>query len=409
MSDVTNTNSGNDAEAPQLRVADDALLERLRNRAEPADGDEPLVLRLLRFTGADLRGVNLSRAEITGSVFDSGDLSDARFVGARIEACSFVAAKLPRALFMNSKLSLVNFAHADLSGGDFRGASLEEVDVRDADLSKAIFDGYTVGTNFLDALMVQEMNVKNVDDLSPGDRVRLHNRGAHVHSGVRCPRCERFPTYFGALALEGDCPFCAGEGWLDDEEEDWAARFAIECPWCSGSGYVSYYMGGFPSRCLACEQAGSVGVWVIDRNRHEGELPYDFEEFKCEYDDLRRFTVAETDLSRLDFKHALIVATTFQDCSLAGTDFSGARFKDVDFQSCDLSEVNLTNVRMERVRFIDCVMARVTWTGGSTRSTSVARSDLTGAAISRQRLRKVVHEPLGDMAAGESGTSNPQD
>lgn len=197
MSNATNTNSDDPADEPQLRVADDALLERLRARTEPADDDEPLVLRLIRFTGADLRGVNLSKAEIVGSIFDSADLADARFVGTLIEACSFVAAKLPRTVFTDAELSLVNFTHADLESADFRDVTLDDVDVRDADLSKAIFDSGASGLNFLEAAVVEGMDLTGIDDddMDGVERVQLFSLGAKAHSGFRCPVCVQwFPS-----------------------------------------------------------------------------------------------------------------------------------------------------------------------------------------------------------------------
>ncbi|MFT4036981.1 MAG: pentapeptide repeat-containing protein [Thermomicrobiales bacterium] len=382
-----------DAESPSLRVADAALMETLRARTEPDPGDDPLDLSGMDFTGADLSHVNLSNARITRSRFDGADLTAARMEQSQITDASFVGAVFARPLVAGAQFRDVDFAEADLTGADFREATVERATVNGATLTGALFDYKTTEVNFLAASAVDALDVTDVEDIETEDRIRLDDRGAIVHSGIRCPRCERF-------SFDRNCDVCEGVGWLDEEPEAFAQRFAVECPWCHGAGVISYTIAG-EGKCFACDQVGLVGTWVIDRWQHDENLPWQFREYQFGDDPvgdededkpeeyIGSITISESDISQLTFKYALVADTSFHDCSLAGSDFSGSTFKDVYFVGCDLTGVNFADCAMVQARFQDCVMSGVIWTGGRIRHTTALRCDFTGAVVSRSRLRTV--------------------
>lgn len=376
-------------------VANEVLIGELRKRTEAAEQSGVQALSNIDFQRVDLSEAFLSNLRLEDVGFDDAILLGATFESSWLSA-SFERAKLRGARFCGATIDWADFTDADLAHTDFRGASIDAVDFTRADLSHAIFDGSVKQTNFLAAADVSKLDVSDVLNLTPRTRVRLHNRGAIAHSGLRCPNCERYDGY-PERGLRPFCMFCDGEGWGEWDPDELTERCVVECPWCSGIGYVSHYMGN-ESRCLACEGLGMVGAWVIDRNRHEYELPDDFDEYKTEYDELGSFTIDSTDLARLKFVRASVQDTEFQNCSLEGSDFSGTRLTRVDFRHCDLSEANFTDTKMNQVRFINCKMPRMVWKGGGTRQTSVLQCDLTGAVIDQQRLRKVLRQSNADQS-----------
>lgn len=391
MGTATNSNSGDTADEPQLRVADDALLAQLRARTEPADGGEPLALRLIRFTGADLRGVNLSRAEITGSVFDSADLQGASFVGARIEACSFVAARLPRAVFSDAELSLVNFSHADLEAADFRGAMLDDVDVREADLSSAVFDEGALGTNFLDASLIQGMDVSVLDEfqLDFAQRLALHERGARVQGGYRCPRCVEW--YGSTPGLDPTCSLCGATGFVDFDPEIERAKLPVPCPWCSGTGANIIFMGG--SGCLYCDGLGRLDAWVIDRSQYSEFVPSDVREYEDEIKFVS-MAFADVDLAHAWLEDGHIEDIVFDRCSFRDANFTGALLRDLRFIGCDLTNVAFRRARLEKVTFSECNLAGTDWTDASLEKVQATACDFSHAVISPGQLAAV--ENTGD-------------
>lgn len=389
MSDPSNTPSGNLADEPQIRVADDALIAHLRNRTESTAGEEPLVLRLIRFTGADLQGVNLSHTEITGSVFDSADLTDARFVGARIEACSFIAAKLSRSVFTNAEFSLVNFLHADLKGADFRGATLDNVNVSDADLSMAVFGEGAAGTNFLEASIVLGMDITRIDgiDLEGADRLKLHTLGAIAHAGYRCPRCEQWDG--AEYGIDPTCSLCDAVGFVDFDPKARRAELPLICPWCSGTGGLSYSMSS--AGCLVCDGLGRLGTWVIDRSQYDDFVPSDV----YEYEDGVRFVsmdFADIDFSEEWHEDGHIEDIVFVRCSFGDVSFAGALLRDIRFVDCDLHKAAFTRARLQEVTFSQCKLTNSDWTGASLDAVRAAACDFTHAVISPAQLKSIQNE-----------------
>ena len=93
-------------------------------------------------TGADLRGVALRESQLFGANLTRADLSKAYISGANlIEAdlreAKLVSANLAGSDLRNADLSDANLISARLAGTDRRRASLEKADLREADLSNS--------------------------------------------------------------------------------------------------------------------------------------------------------------------------------------------------------------------------------------------------------------------------------
>jgi uncharacterized protein YjbI with pentapeptide repeats len=373
--------------AVRLQIANEELLAALRTRDDAASDEDGLTLTNIDFSGCDLTGLTLTRATISGVVFDRANLTNVRIAQSEIENTTFRDANLTAAKFPNSGLYGVDFSAANLEAADFANTMLEDANFRDANLSRSIFDYGATEIDFLAAASVQQLNVVGVEDLEFQQFMTLRERGAIVHPGSRCPRCEKRAYKFA----DPLCGVCEGQGWIDCDEEEFSSRYAVDCPWCDGSGQVIYTIAG-EATCLACEGAGMVGAWVIDRLQHDSNLPWEYDEYKTEDDELGWFSVLDTDLSGQSFRGALVEETSFHNCLLSGTDFSGSRFKRVKFIDCDLTGVVLANVSMNSVRFEGCKMAAAIWTGGRVQHTTAAGCDFSNAIVARQRLRTV----LGD-------------
>ena len=88
------------------------------------------------FKGVDLRGANLSGAEMWGAYLSGMDLTDTCFRGARLGFAHFKEACLHRA-----DLSRTNLCDAHLEGADLHGVDLSRSDLRDAHLEGADIRG----------------------------------------------------------------------------------------------------------------------------------------------------------------------------------------------------------------------------------------------------------------------------
>jgi hypothetical protein len=118
-----------------------------------------------RLEGADLRGADLSKAQLARARLDTADLRGAILTGARLERANLSGADLSFADLAfadlrGAQLSRANLSHASLEGADLRGAELNRVkwdstsllqaDLRDAEIShESVLRGaFLDGANF---------------------------------------------------------------------------------------------------------------------------------------------------------------------------------------------------------------------------------------------------------------------
>ena len=95
---------------------------------------------------ADLSGVDLSRANLSGANLLNADLSDAELSGANLSGANLYnadlrGADLSGANLLNADLSGVELSEANLSGADLRGANLSGANLLNADLSGVDLSG----------------------------------------------------------------------------------------------------------------------------------------------------------------------------------------------------------------------------------------------------------------------------
>ena len=82
------------------------------------------------FTGHRLKGVDLSEARLTRTLFRRAALGIAVFDGATLTDVSFEGADLRGASFVGARLVDVTFADANLKGAIFEGAILKQTDLQ---------------------------------------------------------------------------------------------------------------------------------------------------------------------------------------------------------------------------------------------------------------------------------------
>jgi hypothetical protein len=88
-------------------------------------------------TGADLSGADLSGATLTGADLSGADLSSAILIFAHLPGARLTGAHLPGADLSRADLTAANLTGADLTGADLTAADLFSADLTAARLSKA--------------------------------------------------------------------------------------------------------------------------------------------------------------------------------------------------------------------------------------------------------------------------------
>ncbi|GAA5187293.1 hypothetical protein GCM10023322_35350 [Rugosimonospora acidiphila] len=133
-------------------------------------------------SGADLSGVNASRARFGGAILrganlSSADLSGAVFTGAAMDNTELRGANLTGAVFTGAALNNTDLRGADLTAAVFTGAALNNTDLRDLStnqktrLAGADFSGTTVTSVSFPSPLSSDMT---------GERVLLRNATASI-------------------------------------------------------------------------------------------------------------------------------------------------------------------------------------------------------------------------------------
>lgn len=94
-------------------------------------------------TGADMRGADLSFANLTEVIFNGTLLNEADLHSANLTDAQFVGADLSGANLQDAQLDGTNFQNADLSGADLRGCDLSKVNLAGANLTDALLEKST--------------------------------------------------------------------------------------------------------------------------------------------------------------------------------------------------------------------------------------------------------------------------
>jgi hypothetical protein len=107
------------------------------NRWREKEPDREIDLTGTRFSGAVLRGVNLSEAHLSGAYFIGTNLIRANLSGVDLRRVILFKADLGAANLSGADLRRVHLGGVNLSGADLRGADLREARLWEANLSGA--------------------------------------------------------------------------------------------------------------------------------------------------------------------------------------------------------------------------------------------------------------------------------
>lgn len=88
---------------------------------------------------SNLKGLNLSYGNFSGTNFKEANLSDANLRGTDLSKCNFLAADLSRAYIYKGNLSNSNFIAADLKDADVHRANLENATLHKSNLQRVNF------------------------------------------------------------------------------------------------------------------------------------------------------------------------------------------------------------------------------------------------------------------------------
>jgi uncharacterized protein YjbI with pentapeptide repeats len=115
-------------------------------------------------SGAFLQGINLAKARLLRSNFNSADLRDSDF-----HLADFTDADLKSANFRGSNLSKANFLRADLSGSDLGDADLAEANLAGANLDDADLGGANLaGLQWHKIASAKNATIEGVKNAPPG-------------------------------------------------------------------------------------------------------------------------------------------------------------------------------------------------------------------------------------------------
>lgn len=99
--------------------------------------DKEKKFSLIALNGADLRGIDCSKAQLDGLWIVSAYLNHANFSGAFLYQANLSACDLIQADLSNAVLDEANLLMADLTGANLRGASLRGAIISDEQLAQA--------------------------------------------------------------------------------------------------------------------------------------------------------------------------------------------------------------------------------------------------------------------------------
>jgi uncharacterized protein YjbI with pentapeptide repeats len=183
---IDSAKSGSEA-SPDGRFTSYALRMALQNLVQEKDSSgNPLKIRNIDFSGADLHEINLAGADLMISQFRYSDLSNANFRNAALSKCTFARARLLGADFSGANLTGAAFrdalydkhtkfpqgfnpnvmgmykieSKASLIEANLAYALLWDVDLEKADLQRANLEGTILGGSNLREANLRQANLR---------------------------------------------------------------------------------------------------------------------------------------------------------------------------------------------------------------------------------------------------------
>jgi hypothetical protein len=193
--------STDQAEQELRLVADDA--ERVLGHSHPIATSARLALdiwsgdshaiRSGRFNGADLSGVTLVKADLSGAVFLNtklydADLSMIDLSHATLTSADLRRAKLSGARLVGANLTNTNLSDADLSDADLSDAILEGADLTGANMSRSSLIGAKLRDAHIEGARLQGVEWDGETQWPEGDQLPTGAGGPERRARIRTTR-----------------------------------------------------------------------------------------------------------------------------------------------------------------------------------------------------------------------------
>lgn len=289
------------AETPRnIRKVGISLVALVTLAVLPSGVNRAYDLSAARLAGADMRGIDLTRADareagFTGADFEEAVLTRTDFRNADLRGANFQYARLP-----GTRFSLADLSHADFTGALLAGTRLDSANLTGADFTEARLYFTRFG--------------------------RATLRGAQFHSAI-LDRCDlrkadaRMAVFHGADLVEGRFKEAnfehANLRSVDASESEWIQAILRHADLTDADFHFSNFAA---AQMQSAVLAGT---------------------------DLRQSVFVFADLTNARFERALLGSTLFYRANLQGADFKDAHFEDVDLRGADLRGVkNLTTEQL---------------------------------------------------------------
>jgi uncharacterized protein YjbI with pentapeptide repeats len=228
------------------------------------------VLRRANLTDADLRNASLDGADLSRADLRGANLSNASLVGTNLTFADLIGTKLTRA-----DLRSANLTEADLSRAELRGVNLHDANLRDVNVTYADLNGATLtDTDLRNAILTHATLVQARLERAHLWHTVLGNVDlSHTLGLDHCIHHGPSIIDFRTILLSGDLPltFLRGCG-LPDRLIDYLPSVLNASPIQFSSCFISYSTAnqGFADRLHADLQDRGVRCWFAPHDMSPG-------------------------------------------------------------------------------------------------------------------------------------------
>ena len=314
------------------------------------------------FAGADLSGMDFSKAALTGINLTGAKLHDCKFDGARLTGAKLAAADLSRASFVGADLGNANLSKAQLREASFEAASLSEANLSLADGTGAIFDKAT----------------GNRANFTQGKWMGASFRGAELPSG----------DFSGAELSSAR---------FDGAKLD-AARFAdargTAANFSAASAERSSFVGANVEGFVFDDAVLTSSTWERATLRSCSFVQATLTKVVFARTALHQVSFAQSDMTGANLVGASGPGISFADAKLVGADLRQTKLTDPVFDRADLQRVNAHKASLLGARFVGANLETSSLRGARLKGASlegarIADADLRDADLENANLRDV--------------------
>ncbi len=383
------------------------------------------VLRRAKFTGADLRGTDLRRADLRGAVLRGADLRGADLRGARLQGAQLQAARLERADLRGAALRGASLQRAALGRTDLRGTPLAGVDLTLADARGARLGSRSPSTSAGRARLMREARVCGTAVAGgaaaravPG---RLPRWGGDAHRGWRTgwQQGSRGPGAIGGrTAPVLGTPGCGAAAQLSPRPGtareassgcgNWVApdcaHFMLN--WLSfsnmyvpgGDFYMTQFMGGrltnmwfaggfFGYANFTRAYLDNVNLTGITPGILPSTASGTFFDGATAVNgtkisgNLQWAQFLGADMSGVDFSGANLANANFDSADVSGANFTGANLTGAQMDAANASGANFSGANLTNANLDSANMSNVVLDGATLRGTQMTGASLDGADL----------------------------